>query len=186
VAGDSTGLESRHVSRYYSFRTGRRRSWYRWPKLSAVCDCATHLLLSGQVTHGPSSDFAEGAPILKDAWRRTAFERALLDAGFDSEANHVLIREELGAQSIIPARSGRPSKSKPPSRYRQLMRTHFPRKLYGQRWQIESVFSRHKRLLGSALRATSWKNQKREILLRLLVHNLMILPPLYLFDRATL
>jgi len=46
---------------------------------------------------------------------------------------------------------------------------------FGQRWQVESGFSRHKRLLGSALRARTWKAQKDECLLRALTHNLMLL-----------
>jgi hypothetical protein len=41
--------------------------------------------------------------------------------------------------------------------------------------QAESVFSRSKRRLGSALRARKWPNQKKEILLRVLTHNLLIL-----------
>ena len=48
-------------------------------------------------------------------------------------------------------------------------------RVYGQRWQAESGFSRNKRLLGSALRARRWPDQKREILLRVLTHNLMLL-----------
>jgi transposase len=49
------------------------------------------------------------------------------------------------------------------------------RRVYGQRWQAESAFSRHKRLLGSALRARLWDNQVGESLLRVVVHNLMLL-----------
>jgi hypothetical protein len=59
------------------------------------------------------------------------------------------------------------------------------RRLYGQRWQAESVFSRSKRRLGSALRARQWPNQKKEILLRVLTHNLLILRrKTWDFDRA--
>lgn len=49
------------------------------------------------------------------------------------------------------------------------------RRVYGQRWQAESAFSRHKRVLGSALRARLWENQVAEVMLRVVVHNLMIL-----------
>jgi hypothetical protein len=55
------------------------------------------------------------------------------------------------------------------------MKRRFFRKVYGQRWQAESVFSRYKRRLGSALTATSWMGQKREAYLRVLTYNLMIL-----------
>jgi hypothetical protein len=48
-------------------------------------------------------------------------------------------------------------------------------RVYGQRWQAESAFSRHQRLLGSALRACSDAARERECYLRVLTHNLMIL-----------
>jgi hypothetical protein len=44
-----------------------------------------------------------------------------------------------------------------------------------QRWQAESVFSRHKRVLGSALRGKSDESRKRECYLRVLTHNVMLL-----------
>jgi hypothetical protein len=37
------------------------------------------------------------------------------------------------------------------------------------------LIERNKRLLGSALRARLWPNQQREILTRVLTHNLMLL-----------
>lgn len=49
------------------------------------------------------------------------------------------------------------------------------KRVYGQRWQAESAFSRHKRRLGSALRARIWDNQVAEVMFRAVVHNLMIL-----------
>ncbi|GEM_PF-1735553 len=55
------------------------------------------------------------------------------------------------------------------------MKTQFDKELYKQRSQIESIFSRHKRLMGSALRGRTETSQKRECLYRVLTHNLMIL-----------
>jgi hypothetical protein len=60
-------------------------------------------------------------------------------------------------------------------RFRRRPRGSPYRRVYGQRWQIESGWSRTKRLLGSALRARKWINQKKEILLRVLTHNIMLL-----------
>ena len=60
-------------------------------------------------------------------------------------------------------------------RFRRKPRRSRHRRVYGQRWQIECGFSRQKRLLGSALRARKWVNQKKEIQLRVLTHNLMLL-----------
>jgi hypothetical protein len=55
------------------------------------------------------------------------------------------------------------------------MRRRFHKRKYGQRWQVESAISRHKRLLGAALRSRSFPAQERECYLRVLTHNLMIL-----------
>ena len=65
----------------------------------------------------------------------------------------------------------------PPTPERRALRRQFPRALYRTRWHAESVFSRHKRRLGSALTARRPRAQRRETLLRVLTHNLMILRP---------
>ena len=55
------------------------------------------------------------------------------------------------------------------------MAQRFARKTYGNRWQVESVFSWNKRLLGSALQARSVGMRRQECYLRVLMYNLMIL-----------
>jgi len=175
VAGDSTGLESRHISRYYALRMGKRVALGRFPKVSAICHTLTHLFLSAKVTRDPRHDMCEGPSILRQAARRVQPARVLLDAGYDAEKTHVLVREALAADSIIPLKTGRPTAEPPTGKYRRMMYDAFPKQHYGQRWQAESAISRDKRLFGSALRATSWRGQKHEAYLRILVHNLLIL-----------
>src|SRR4029079_19606717 len=59
------------------------------------------------------------------------------------------------------------------------------RRVYGQRWQAESAFSRHKRRLGTALGGRSDESRERECRLRVLTHNLMLLAATgYDFNRA--
>ena len=60
-------------------------------------------------------------------------------------------------------------------RFRKRVRGSRYRRVYGQRWQAESAFSRHKRRLGSALRGKSDESRERECFLRVLTHNLMLL-----------
>jgi hypothetical protein len=64
------------------------------------------------------------------------------------------------------------------------MQTHWDQATYGQRWQGETVHSLLKRRLGSALRARSYPSQNREILLRVITLNLMLLAWLEVFYRA--
>ncbi len=65
------------------------------------------------------------------------------------------------------------------------MRNNFDKKTYGQRWQVETVFSMIKRNFGSALRAKRYWSQCREMMLMALTHNLaVILLAKELFYRA--
>jgi len=52
---------------------------------------------------------------------------------------------------------------------------HTNRTHYGQRWQVQTVFSMIKRNLGHALAARTYWAQSREMMLLALTHNLMIL-----------
>lgn len=106
------------------------------------------------------------------------------DGAFDAEHDHAPARERLGVRStVFPLNRRDAGRKWPKTRYRRQMVKRFRRKprgsehrrVYGQRWQVESGFSRQERLLGPALRARRWADQKKEILLRVLTHNLMLL-----------
>jgi hypothetical protein len=99
------------------------------------------------------------------------------DAGFDSEANHQLARDELGIQSLIPAEHGRPPKGEPAGRYRRQMKRHLHESRYGQRWQVETFYSMVKRLSGEVVDARSYWRRCRLLLLKVLTHNISILRP---------
>jgi len=176
AAVDATGLESRHTSRYYVRRKGYKRFLrYHWPKVTAVCDTKTHLFAACIVTRGPSNDSPQFAPAVIQASRFVQFVQLLADAAYDGEHNHQLCREELGiTETMIPLNKRR-SRKWPKSKYRRQMKKHFDKELYNQRWQIESAFSRNKRLLGSALKARTEQSRERECFLRILTHNLMII-----------
>lgn len=183
AAVDSTGYEARAVSRYFVLRSGRRSRQRRWPKLTEVVDTSTHLVLSARVTRGPSQDAPHLIPAVRAAVRNHPIDTLLADAAYDSEANHAVVRGRLGVRSTVIALNRRGTRKRPRTEYRRQMVGRFRKKprgsrskrVYGQRWQVESAFSRNKRLLGAALRAVAWANQKKELLLRVITHNLMIL-----------
>ena len=188
AAIDSTGLESRHVSRYFTKRCQRHKGHTkrRYPKLSAVCDTANHVILGIVVDRGPRPDAIEDEATFLAALGQQWFDALLADKGYESERFHSVCRDDLGIRSIIPtADRGRPrhdGQQRPAQgRYRRLMQTRFPKSTYGQRWQIETVFSMLKRNLGSSLRARRYHTQTREIRARVLTHNLMILWPIGMF-----
>jgi len=177
---DATGLEARHVSAYFRMRRGepkrpgrRRRAW---PKLTAVLHTHSHLILGAVTGTGPTQDSPDFAPAMRQAAALVALDTALADAGYDAEHNHRLCREELGLRrSVIALNPRNTGRRWPKTPYRRAMRRRFPRDLYHQRWHAESGFSQHKRRLGSALSARSTAAQRRELVLRVLTHNLMLL-----------
>jgi len=189
-------FESHHVSRHFEKRcqqtnrktrrkslqaqANRRRAAVvkRLPKLSLAVQASSHLIIAARATTGTGADHRHFPPLLRRATARMGLDVVLADAGYDSEANHCLAREVLGLRSLIPATIGRPSTSPPLGHYRRLMRRWFKpgrqKKQYGQRWQVETVNSMIKRNLGSACRSRSARGRKKDILLRALTHNLMI------------
>ena len=184
AAIDSTGLDATYTSRYY---VRRRRVkgleiwedtvYRRFPKLSIVCDCENHLIISAITTRGPTPDVNQFRRTLKPALQKAKIKKILADAGYDSHGNHEYARKEKNIESIIPAKHGRPTKYglPPKSKYRKLMRDDFDKEAYGQRWQVETVFSMIKRNFGSAVRARRYWSQCREMMLMVLTHNLAVI-----------
>src|SRR3981081_2187002 len=193
AALDGTGFESHHASSYYVRRRetgGKHRGKYhsltyrRFPKAGILCDCASHIILAVVPGHGPKPDILHYREALDEARRRVRLVTLAVDAGYDSEGSHEYARHECGIRSLIPALIGRRT-NKPPSGYwRRQMKARLHTTRYSQRWQVETVNSMLKRLLDSALRARKRWNQYREIVLRSLTLNLMILRQRRVFYRA--
>lgn len=178
AAVDATGLETRHVSEHFGKRRGDgKRSCHRqraWPKLTAALHTQSHLIVGAVTGVGPSQDSPDFTPVMRQAANILSFDTVLADAGYDAEHNHRLCREELGVtRSVIALNCRNTGRRWPKTPYRRALRQRFPRLLYHQRWHIESAFSQHKRRLGSALTAQGHQAQRRELILRILTHNLM-------------
>lgn len=201
LAVDSTYFESRHVSRHYERRCrqtrgkGRKKADLggsitrpdtikRMPKLGIAVASHCHLILALWTGTGMGADHPHFAPLLRDTRRRVPHRRfkAALDAGYDSEPNHQLGRG-MGVITLIPPDAGRPRKDGgPPSgRWRRHMKkmlgTQASRKRcgYTQRWQSETTNSMMKRNLGSALAGKTAHSRKRDLALKVLTHDLMVL-----------
>src|SRR5215218_1625436 len=98
AAVDGTGMESRHVSRYYVKRrskagTGTQGTTYsKYPKVVLVADCRTHLVLAAVPGRGPASDLVLFRAALKQAAERARIGTLLADADFDGEWVHEHVR----------------------------------------------------------------------------------------------
>jgi hypothetical protein len=198
LAMDSSMYESHHISRHYEHRkarsdrklktgvkSGRKRTVKTLPKLAVAVDSRSHLVLSIWTGTGLGSDSPHFEPLLFHAWRRVPNRTftVVADAGYDAEHNHELARQDMGLRSIMPATIGRKpaGDDRIRTRWRRRMRKLLATKLsrrrcgYSQRWQSETVNSMMKRNLGSALRGKTPASRKRDLRLKVLTHNLMIL-----------
>ena len=203
LALDSTCFEQHHRSAHYdrrcrrmaaasaqdtekhpgkwgeSVNRSRSRRLRIMPKLAVAVDSGCHLILSAKVRIGNGSDAPDFDDLLFDAWRRARVKVVVADAGYDSEKNHRIAQEDLGVRSIIPTGTGRPTSKPPSGRWRRNMAKRFKRKAdqkqYAQRSQSETVNSMMKRNLGSALRSRTPERRKKEMMLRVLVHNISLL-----------
>lgn len=140
-----------------------------------LCDTQSYLVLAAEAGIGPWPDDPFFEPLVRRSFERVGIDTLLADAGYDSERAHVLVREELGGKSVIPPWRGRPTRTGPKSHWRRRMAKRFPKKQYGQRWQVESLFSQDKRRFGSQLSASSVYGQFGELCLRVLAHNIALL-----------
>ena len=113
-------------------------------------------------------------PTVQTLPARVTLGTLLADAGYDSERNHVYARDYKKIRTIIPAKAGRKTSRPPKTKYRRKMKQQFNQKLYGQRAQVETVFSMIKRRWGSAVRAHRHMAQQQELWLMVLTHNLAI------------
>jgi hypothetical protein len=186
-AADATGLSADGRSSYYAQRLkrskGRRKHGKtkryklpKWPKLNAIIHTQSHLILAAVVNEGPSHDSPELPELLRQTSRRLRLDRLLADSGYDSEEHHRLGREEHHIRSTVIALNPRNHGRRwPKTKYRRQMKRRFPKRKFGQRWQVESVWSRHKRRLGWVLASKSVPAQVVEIQNRVVTHNLMLL-----------
>ena len=192
LAIDSTMYDTHHRSRHYEHRCRRNASGdrntvkqrqsiavKRLPKLGIGVHIGGHFIASAISKTGMGSDAPDFPALLIGAKKRCAVRTVLADAGYDSQHNHRLARDQLGITSWIKATVGRPGKKPATDRHRR----HMQRKLqgsqagqpYGQRVQVETVMSMLKRNMGTHLRALTRHGGEMELLLKVLVHNLMIL-----------
>src|SRR5262249_10122967 len=152
----------------------KRHHWKYYPKLTLAAETNSHLVAGALLTIGPSQDSPQFGPVLRQATRHLGqVDRLLADSAYDAEHNHCLARQRLGIRSTVIALNPRASGRKwPQTRYRRQLQCRFPHRIYGQRWQCESVHSRIKRRLGSSLSGRTHTNRKREALLKVLIHDL--------------
>jgi hypothetical protein len=156
---DSTGFKVTHASEYYTERANLRRRKYA--KLSIGADVLQQIICNIRIRRAPTRhDNIDFKPIVKRIANIIPLSVVTADKAYDSEDNHLLVREELGAFSVIPARHKDVPIWNTYGKYRKQMKLGYPKILYNQRNKDETIISVIKRLFGehlmSRLIRTQW------------------------------
>jgi len=162
IAIDATGFSPRHASRSYEIRIGR--SAKDFVKLSIALDVKRRKIVSAAVGKRRHDNTFFAAHLNEVP----PFSVLVADKAYDSNANFRAVRK-LGGVAMIPLRKNRKGLTA------RRAAKDFDEKIYHQRSNVEAVFSSIKRKFGSELLSVSFESQKKEVLLKCLAYNILLL-----------
>ncbi len=130
---DSTGFKITHASEYYTDRAKLKRKKYA--KLSIGADVLKQIICKVKVRRAPTTrhDNIDSKPIVTRISKIKPLSAVVADKGYDSEENHVLVREKLHGFSIMPPRYEKVPVWKTRGKYRKEMKRGYNKILYIQR-----------------------------------------------------
>jgi hypothetical protein len=167
---DSTGFKITHASQYYTERTGLRR---KYAKLSIGADVLQQIICTIKIRRAPTRhDSIDFRQIITRTSDILPLSVVTGDKGYDSEDNHLLVRERLHAFSIIPARYEHVPIWRTHGMYRKQMKRGYSKLLYNQRNKDETIISVIKRLFGEHLMSRLTRTQNRELSFRCITYNM--------------
>jgi Transposase DDE domain len=170
VGIDSSGFKITHASQYYTERTATRR---KYAKLSIGADVLQQIICTIKIRRAPARhDNMDFTPIVTRIAEILPLSVVTADKGYDSEDNHLLVREDLHAFSIIPARYEHVPVWRTHGKYRKQMKRGYSKLLYNQRNKDETIMSVMKRLFGEHLMSRLIRTQNRELSFRCITYNM--------------
>ena len=143
----------------------------RFLKLTIGTELRTQLVTAIKLRRGPANDNRDFEPVVRKGHSVKPIRVGIGDKGYDNEDNHELLRDELGAMSIIPARYQDVPIWRTRGRYRKEMKRGYSKKVYHQRSKDETVFSVVKRTMGDEVRSVGVKAQNNEMRLKIIAYN---------------
>ena len=166
---DATGFKITQASEYYTNRANLRK---KYAKLSIGADVLKQIICKIKIRRAPTKhDNIDFKPIVKRISELRRLSVVVADKGYDSEENHILVRENLNGFSIIPPRYENVPVWKTSGRYRKEMKRGYNKILYNQRNKDETIVSVIKRLFGEHISSRLIRMQNRELTLRCIAYN---------------
>jgi hypothetical protein len=139
VGIDSTGFKINHASQYHIEQTEARR---KYAKLSIGADVFQQIICKIRIRRAPTRhDNIDFRPIITRISNILPLSVVTADKGYDSELNHLFVREDLHAFSIIPAHNENVPIWRTHGRYRKQMKRDYSKLLYNQINKDESIVS---------------------------------------------
>ena len=170
VGIDSSGFKATHASQYYTERVKLRRKYI---KLSLAADVLQQIICTIKIRRAPTRhDSIDFRPLITKISELVPLSVVTADKGYDSEDNHILVRDILHALSVIPARYEHVPIRKTHGEYRKQMKCGYSKLLYNQRNKNETIVSVIKRLFGEHITSRLVKTQNRELSFRCIAYNI--------------
>jgi Transposase DDE domain len=170
---DATGFKITHASEYYSSRSILKRRKKKYTKLSFGADVLKQIICDIKIRRAPTRhDNIDFKPIITRIAKINPLPVVVVaDKGYDSEENHILVREKLNGFSIIPSRYENVPIWKTKGTYRKEMKRGYNKILYNQRNKDETIVSVIKRLFGEHITSRLIRMQNRELTFRCIAYN---------------
>ena len=168
---DSSGFKATHASQYYTERAKLRRRKYI--KLSLAAEVLQQIICTIKIRRAPTRhDNIDFGPLITKTSESLPLSVVIGDKAYDSEVNHILVRDVLHALSVIPARYEHVPIRNTHGKYRKLMKRGYSKSLYSQRNKDETIVSVIKRLFGEHITSRLVKTQNRELSFRCIAYNI--------------